>query len=204
MILGRSKRWERVRGMLLVLGVFGLAAAGQAAAACMDGGKKDPKLPDPARMIQAVYHPGESYGSLLPVSEANYAEEDGIVGLWEFKFSGFATDWGTQAWHSDGTELMFSGGQNPETGDVCQGVWRKIGYNTYTLNHIAMGYNAPGGSFGDRVHFHMVITLGPTGNTFTGHYTAKVYAVSPAAPFDESVQVASGSGGVTASRVKPD
>ena len=204
MVLSRSKRWQSVRGMLLVLGVLGLAAAGQATAACMDGGKKDSRLPDPARMIQAVYHPGESYGSLLPVNEGNYGDEDGIVGLWEFKFSGFATDWGTQAWHADGTELMFSGGQNPETGDVCQGVWRKIGHNTYTLNHIAMGYNAPGGSFGDRIHFHMVVTLAPSGNTFSGHYSAKVFAVSPADPFDESVQVASGTGAVTASRVKPD
>ncbi len=190
--------------MLLGLGLCGLAAAGPAAAACMDGGKASPKLPDPARMIQAVYHPGESYGALLPVHEEFYEDRDSVVGLWEFKLSGFTTDWGTQAWHSDGTELMFSGGQNPETGDVCQGVWRKIGHSTYTLNHIAMGYDSPGGSFGTRVNFHMVIKLDASGNTFTGHYTAKVYAVSPAAPFDESVQVASGTGGVTASRVKAD
>lgn len=52
---------------------------------------------------------------------------------------------------------MFSGGQNPETGDVCQGVWRKIGPRTYTLNHIAMGWTAPGGSFGMRIHFHVLI-----------------------------------------------
>jgi hypothetical protein len=205
MIPCTSMRWERrLRGMLLVLGLVGLTAAGQATAACTDGGKAAPKLPDIARMVEAVYHPGQASGSLMPVTEEYNEEGASIVGLWEFKLAGFATDWGTQAWHSDGTELMFSGGQNPETGDVCQGVWRKIGPLTYTLNHIAMGYFSPGGTFGDRVHFHMVVRLDPSGKTFSGRYTVKIYAVTPAEPFDESVQVAGGTGTVTASRVKPD
>jgi hypothetical protein len=55
----------------------------------------------------------------------------------------FGPDYGTQAWHSDRTEITFSGGQDPQTGDVCQGVWRQVGRDLYSLNHIAMGRPAP-------------------------------------------------------------
>jgi hypothetical protein len=148
----------------------------------------------------AYVRPG---GALLRVHDFD-RDEDSIVGLWQFKFDGFSVDWGTQAWHSDGTEIMFSGGQNPETGDVCQGVWRKIGPSTYTLNHIAMSWLAPGAGFGLRIHFHAVVKLDRSGDSYSGKYTAKVYSVSPTNPFDESVQVASGSGNATGTRVKPD
>src|SRR3984885_7654315 len=72
-------------------------------------------------VVPAVYRPGELPGAeLLRIHDFD-RDDKSIVGLWEFKFDGFSVDWGTQAWHADGTELMFSGGQNPETGDVCQG-----------------------------------------------------------------------------------
>jgi len=187
-------------------GLLGVAFASSASAACMNL-----KLPElalgkaaPGYLVPAVFRPGElGQGRLLPVSDY---EGDGpsIVGLWQFQMSGFSVDWGTQAWHSDGTEIMFSGGQNPETGDVCQGVWRQVGPSTYTLNHIAMGWFAPGAGFGIRVHFHVKVKLDPTGNSFSGTYTAGVFAVSPADPFDETTEVASGAGTVTATRVKPD
>jgi len=190
----------------LVLGLLGMAFAAQASAACME--LKFPIAPTgkaaAGSMVPAVYRPdGSARGSLLPVNDY---EGDGrsIVGLWQFQMSGFSVDWGTQAWHSDGTKIMFSGGQNPETGDVCQGVWRQVGPSTYTLNHIAMGWFAPGAGFGIRVHFHVKVKLDSTGNSFSGTYTAGVFAVSPADPFDETTEVASGAGTVTATRVKPD
>jgi hypothetical protein len=196
----------KVAGLTAVLGLLGLTVAGQASAACMDGVLHPGSPVEPAsgaHFAPAVYQPGELRGfSLRRVSEAE--ESDSIVGLWQFKFDGFSVDWGTQAWHSDGTEIMFSGGQNPATGDICQGVWRKIGPNTYTLNHIAMGWTAPGAGFGLRIHFHVVVKLDASGRAFSGKYKASVYSVSPTDPFDESVQVASGTGNVTATRVLPD
>jgi hypothetical protein len=187
------------------LGLISMAAATQASAACLDdflhqgSPSKGSSAP---HFVPAVYR-ADSGATFLPAN--NTAGEDAtIVGLWQFKLDGFAVDWGTQAWHSDGTEIMFSGGQNPETGDVCQGVWRKVGRSTYTLNHIAMGWTAPGGSFGLRIHFHMVVKLDASGNAFSGKYTVAVYSVGPTDPFDESVEVASGTGSVTATRVTPD
>jgi hypothetical protein len=166
------------------LGLLALTAAGAANAGCMMGaphqssGSKQPA----ATFVPSVYRPGITAGSFVKTDYFGQYDE-GIVGLWQFQLSGYpAPDWGTQAWHGDGTELMFSGGQDPETGDVCQGVWRQIGKDTFTLNHIAMGWNQPGGSFVLRVHLHEIIKLNPAGTEFTGTYTLTGYCESGAIP----------------------
>ncbi len=188
------------------VGLLALTAAGAANAACMMGTPAASKSAAPA-FVPSVYHPDSASGFLL---KANYDHDydEGIVGLWEFKWNApppIGPDYGTQAWHSDGTEITFSGGQDPQTGDVCQGVWRQVGHNLYTLNHIAMGRPAPGAPFGIRVHLHFLIKLNGAGTAFSGSFTAKAYAVSAANPFDESTTpVASGTGTVTATRVIPD
>jgi hypothetical protein len=207
MIHNYSHRRGRMTTLTAALGLLGLAVAGQASASCM-GGTPNPVAPNhnpgAMHMTPAIYRPGAIQGtSLIQVSDAA-DETESIVGLWEFKFVGFGPDYGTQAWHSDGTELIYSAGQNPETGDVCQGVWRKVGPSTYSLNHIAMGRPAPGAPFGLRVHIHAVVKVDESGNKYSGKYKAAVYSVSETDPFDESVEVASGTGVITGTRVKPD
>ncbi|HTV79067.1 MAG TPA: hypothetical protein VMF03_12465 [Steroidobacteraceae bacterium] len=190
-----------------ILGLLALAAAGAAHAACgFDAPQHSvaPKLATPGLFTPAVFHPNVAPG-LIKVSMDEY--DPGIVGLWQFKMTGqgVPNDFGTQAWHGDGTEFMFSGGQNPETGDVCQGVWRQVARNKFTLNHIAMSWGMPGGPFGLRVHMHFVVSLNPSATAFTGTFTEKVYAVTEADPFDEnSTPVAQGGGTITAERVIPD
>jgi hypothetical protein len=49
-----------------------------------------------------------------------------------------------------------------------------------------------------------VVKVDESGNKYSGKYTAAVYSVSEADPFDESVEVASGTGVMTGTRVKPD
>ena len=204
----KSRGWgTRTVGWGITLGLLGLTVAGEASAGCMDNSSRQGTPASPRNvtgLIPAVYRPTDVWGgSFLRLGEEERAEES-IVGLWQFQFTGFATDWGTQAWHSDGTELMFSGSQNPETGDVCQGVWRQVGRSTYTLNHIAMGYTSAGGTFGTRVHFHLIVKLDPSGKSFSGTYKAAAYAVTPTNPFDESNELGAGTGTVTATRVNPD
>ena len=183
------------------LGLLGMAVAGQASASCMGSAHSPTQDPSAVRLAPAVYRPGTA--SFIRVSDSEDAQ-DSIVGLWQFKFVGFGPDYGTQAWHSDGTELIYSGAQNPETGDVCQGVWRRLGPSTYSLNHIAMGRPAPGAPFGLRVHIHAVVKVDESGNNYSGKYKATVYSVTETDPFDESVEVASGTGVLTGTRVKPD
>jgi hypothetical protein len=214
MILNKSpEKCIRAPRLTAALGLFVLIVAGQASAACMDGilHQESPTKSSSSMhlLLPAVDRSGDMRGALLlPTSDTspdnNWQDNNSIVGLWQFKFDGFSPDWGTQAWHSDGTEILFSGGQNPETGDVCQGVWRKVGPSIYSLNHIAMGWTVPGGVFGIRVHIHALVRLDRSGNSYFGKYKAAVYSVSPADPFDESVQIASGTGNVTGTRVLPD
>jgi hypothetical protein len=202
------RRHLKAGGLTAIFGMLALTLMGEAGAGCMANPVHGPSptgLPDPATFVRAVYRDTSAPGEFLKVSDYD-RDDQSIVGLWQFKFDGFSPDWGTQAWHSDGTELTFSGNQNPETGDVCQGVWRKVGRDTYTLNHIAMGWLAPGAGFGIRVHLHFLIKLDAKGDAFSGSYTATVYTETAADPFDESATavLASGTGHVTATRVLPD
>jgi hypothetical protein len=195
--------------LTVTVGLLAVTAAGAANAACMMGTPAQSLGTKPAAptFVPSVYHPDSASGLFLKASDEHEYDE-GIVGLWEFKFTAappFGPDYGTQAWHSDGTEITFSGGQDPQTGDICQGVWRQVGKNLYTLNHIAMGRPAPGAPFGIRVHLHFLVRLNGAGTAFSGSFTAKAYAVTAADPFDESTTpLVAGNGTVTATRVIPD
>jgi hypothetical protein len=187
------------------LGLLALAAAAQANAGCVDVMKH----PTPATrsnhrdFVPAVYRADAFDAAPVPIGD--FREDASIVGLWEFKFFGFLQDFGTQAFHAGGTETMFSAGIDPATGDVCQGVWRKVGPSSYTLNHVAMGWTAPGAQYGVLIHFHMLIKVAPSGDSYKGTYRVSLYSATPQDPFDESVgPFASGTGTLTATRVKPD
>ena len=206
---GIKGRHFKVGGLTAIFGLLALTAMGEAGAGCMANPLHGPSPSGPrdsATFVPAVYRESSAPGEFLRVNDAD-REDQSIVGLWQFKFDGFSPDWGTQAWHSDGTELTFSGNQNPETGDVCQGdVAQDWTRDTYTLNHIAMGWQAPGAGFGIRVHLHFVIKLDAKGDAFSGSYTATVFTETAADPFDESptAVLVAGSGHVTATRVMPD
>jgi hypothetical protein len=161
------------------------------------------------RPVSVAYQ--NSPGAIRAQSNADNSNEP-IVGMWEFRFDGpplppgLAPDFGFQQFHADGTEMMISLGI-PPSGGVCQGVWRKIGKSTYTLNHLAETYVDPNPAVGGvRFHFHAVFTVDPSGDTYSGQYTVAAYFVTRDHPFDESVPIpaASGPGTWTGKRVHPD
>lgn len=206
-----------MKELKIALGVIALAASAHANATCMDNLVRllHPAAAPATAVEAAARLPAVPAAHLISV--ADWDGDDGpagIVGLWQFQLSGIDTDWGSQAWHADGTEIMFSAGQNPATGDVCQGVWQQTGPRTYTLNHIAMGWsgvgvdpNMPGVQF-ERAHFHMMVKLDPSGQTFSGSYSIALYMESKDDPFNEDPQsnppFASGTGAIKATRVNPD
>ena len=209
---GRAQQPFKSVVRVVSFGLIALAVGARANAACLDGllrhaapSKSSIHLEaaPSVRVLSAAYHPGEAPGIfVLKVADREEDGDGSIVGLWEFKLDGAPPDFGTQAWHSDGTEFMFSAGRNPATVDVCQGVWRRIGPRTYSLNHIAMGWDF--GYFGLRIHIHAVVTVDRAGDTYSGTYTAAAYAVTPENPFDESNQIGGGTGAITGKRVRPD
>ena len=115
---------------------------------------------------------GSIAGKLTPVSGFS-----GIVGLWSVQFliGGQQQDWGYAEWHSDGTEIMNSGGRAPATENFCLGVWRQSGVNTYHLKHFALSYDATSGALNARVMITEDVTLDATGQNFSGPFSYDIY-----------------------------
>jgi hypothetical protein len=146
--------------------------------------------------MSALYHPGAD--GFVRVSD-DEQRDAGIVGLWRVTLIsdgtaypvhipfGAVVDFGTQQWHSDGTEFLISGGRAPSTGDVCMGVWERVGNSTYKLKHIALAYassDTPASQGGPVVPaafvgpgiIREVVTMSPSGKTFEGTFTVDQYA----------------------------
>jgi hypothetical protein len=111
-----------------------------------------------------------------------------IVGLWNVQFlsqgntthtppipDGALIDWGFNQWHSDGTELLNSGGHAANTGNFCMGVWGQTGFLTFELNHYALSYDATTGALVNIVNLREQDTLSPSGDSYTGTFTLDVY-----------------------------
>lgn len=111
-----------------------------------------------------------------------------IVGLWNVQFvsqgntghnpsipDGAVIDWGFNQWHSDGTELLNSGGHAANTGNFCMGVWGQTGFLTFELNHFALSYDATSGALLNVVNLREQDTLSPSGDSYTGTFTLDVY-----------------------------
>jgi hypothetical protein len=110
------------------------------------------------------------------------------VGMWNIQFisqgntghnppipDGAQIDFGYTQWHSDGTELMNSGGHTPVTGNWCMGTWVRSGYFSYELNHWALSYDASSQLLAAKINILEQVTLDPSGNEFTGTFTITVF-----------------------------
>ena len=126
-------------------------------------------------LMQAAYRP-----ALFVLASDSGASNPSIVGLWAMKFvaegspgtpDGTLVDWGYVEWHSDGTEIMNSGGHAPATGNFCMGVWAQTGPSAYKLNHYALSYDATTGLLANYVHVHERVIVDPTGNQYSGSFT---------------------------------
>jgi hypothetical protein len=132
--------------------------------------------------------PDSFFGSmrLLKVSDEEWGQPSfhaPIVGLWAFKYiskgnagtlgipDGAIIDGGNTLWYADGNENTVSGVRDPETGNVCLGVWKRTGEWTYELNHIGLSWDptthAPAGPAFIKQH----VTLAKDGNSYSGTFT---------------------------------
>jgi hypothetical protein len=115
-------------------------------------------------------------------------DNDPIVGMWKVQFTsgGTTIDFGYSQWHSDGTEIMNSGGHTPATQNFCLGVWAKTGYDRYQVNHIALSYipspDPPYGTLAATVNIREYVTLDYSGKTFAGTFTIDIVPVSGTGP----------------------
>lgn len=108
-----------------------------------------------------------------------------IVGFWHVKFvsegskgipDGAEIDAGYSQWHSDGTEIMNSGGRSPITSNFCLGVWQQLGGSKYKLNHFATAWDPTGSTLIGPANIKELVTLDSTGNNFSGTFTINQYS----------------------------
>lgn len=114
-------------------------------------------------------------GLLTPAaltSEDRYREPS-IVGFWHMKMliGVNVIDAGTQQWHSDGTEVIDSGGRSPLIGNVCFGVWKQVGERRYRLNHRGVGFDSAGGAVNGVDSIIFDVKLSRDGNSYSGTFT---------------------------------
>jgi hypothetical protein len=201
MFRSSCKRQRALVPTACALGLASLGFTGWAHAACS---MPDPPGTAPARLTPAVF------------VKADFEDNAVIVGLWQFEMlakstaanknpmpDGTLLDFGITAWHSDGTELMNSGGRNPVDGDFCQGVWTQVGPSTFRLTHMPLAWG--GGSYIGPAKLRMVVTVDNTNNHFNGGFVLTQYAASPTQgnEFDESVPVVTLTGTISAKRITP-
>lgn len=148
-----------------ILGAIGsLVAAAPAYAGCGDNA-----------LLKSASWQGDASG-LLKLANYDF-DDDSIVGMWSVQFlaGGATIDFGYQQWHSDGTEIMNSGGRAPATGNFCLGVWKQTGRSTYKLNHFALSYDPATGKINAKVNIKEDVIVDQRGDNFSGPFTFDVY-----------------------------
>jgi hypothetical protein len=178
----------KAAGLAIACGLLGLGA-GQARAGCGDGVAPAGKQSS-GKFAPAVYRPGSASSGFMTVSD-EWSESSAIVGLWEFEFhlvgaqNGLPDkalfDWGLATWHDDGTEIQFSAGRPPSSGDVCMGVWRQVGRHQFKLHHIALGLTPPtaSGAFVGPAIIRATVTVDGDADSYSGPYSISIYPGSP-------------------------
>jgi hypothetical protein len=109
----------------------------------------------------------------------NNAVNPSIVGLWhiEFLVGDAVIQEAFQLWNVGGTEVH-NPRVDPRGGNVCLGVWRKVGPRTFKLTHRVWAYDTTGDSQGV-LHLSQTVTLDHSGNTFhSGSFTIDLYDLS--------------------------
>lgn len=128
-----------------------------------------------------------------PAADGNGLKQRGasapsMVGFWKVQFisrgntthnpsipDGALIDFGFTQWHSDGTEILNSGGHSPASGNWCLGVWGQTGYLTYELNHFPIAYDPATGTIVNYLNIREQDTLSPSGDSYSGTFTIDIY-----------------------------
>lgn len=209
----KSARKSRTIGaLILTAGIATLGLAGNAYAGCADAKWTDTPRAAPKEGEAARSRSRSTEGGFVRISDGD--ELRTIVGLWKFEMiskstathknpmpDGTLIDFGTAAWHADGTEFQTSGIRNPSDGNVCQGVWRQVDDATFELNHYALAWT--NGTYTGPVNIRARVGVDPSGRHYSGYFATVVYLATPVAghEFDQNTVLASITGTFTATRV---
>jgi len=165
-----------------------------------------PMTPTPA-LRPAVYHLEGDQGRFLLAGDDRDRRDPAIVGMWRFELlapNNALVDDGYAQWQSDGTEIQNSGVHAPPTSNFCLGVWERVGYRTYKLNHFPLGWDAAGQASAVEIQLTETVKL-TDDDHMVGTFTLNVHPWDSTKGLDVSgpaVQTVTGT--VTAQRVTID
>jgi hypothetical protein len=154
---------------------------------------------DTALAHSASWQNVQGSGSLFHQADLPAVGIHSIVGMWSFRQTagGQLVDFGFQQWHSDGTELLNSGGRAPATENFCMGTWTQSSPGHYHLNHLALSYDGSG-TLNANVTIKEDVTLAATGMTYAGTFSIDVHDPNSNALLQHVA------GQVTAQRILPN
>jgi hypothetical protein len=134
----------------------------------------------------------------LPAEEPEHGRRPLMTGLWKTVFvsGGAVINLGFNTWHSDGTEWALDSTPRPALGNVCPGVWERIGHRTYATVHPAFNYDPSGVNVESIFIERLSVTISPDGNTFHGTFTWDSY------DFEGNLLSGSVAGTLTGTRIK--
>jgi hypothetical protein len=100
-----------------------------------------------------------------------------MTGLWKTVFvaGGAVVNLGFNTWNNDGTEWALDGGFAPAVGNVCPGVWKRIGHRTYRTVHPAFNYDPSNTHVVSIFIERMKVTITRDGNSYQGDFTWDSY-----------------------------
>ena len=113
--------------------------------------------------------------------ERDHRQRPAVVGMWITTyyigaFNGAETDrfdLAIQQFSSDGNELMNSALVPPEVSNVCFGVWKDLGDNTFKLRHTGWDFGDPDIVAVDAIFtLDVTLTVSDDGRTYSGTYSS--------------------------------
>jgi hypothetical protein len=122
----------------------------------------------------------------IPANDAVADSPPSLIGMWRTTLtlgnSDVVYDEALEHYHGDGTHLLISNGLPPALGNVCIGIYKKIGPRTYKLRHMTWNWSPdPNTVLGDpvpgtwvgRFELNLILRLDERGNSYRGTWSVK-------------------------------
>ncbi len=160
--------------ILLVTAALSSVWVTGAAAACGSSVQRLPASVSSALQLPPLQGPALDG---IAAEESERGEGPSMTGLWKTVFvaGGAVVNLGFNTWHSDGTEWALDGGFPPAAGNVCPGVWERIGHRSYRTVHPAFNYDASNTHVASIFIERLNVTISRDGNSYQGDFTWDSY-----------------------------
>jgi hypothetical protein len=160
--------------ILLVTAAISSVWVPGAAAACGSSVQRLPPSVSSALQLPPLQEPASDG---IAAEESERGEGPSMTGLWKTVFvaGGAVVNLGFNTWHSDGTEWALDGGFPPAAGNVCPGVWERIGHRSYRTVHPAFNYDASNTHVASIFIERLNVTISRDGNSYQGDFTWDSY-----------------------------